>query len=225
MPSENGFSGRGGVETLDPLDLVRRCAEDTGDAEHWGEFMRRFGPKIKCFVRATLGQFSPGAALGEADEADFFQSTILKLVAQKCAALKRFSGSSVDEFLAFLAVVARSAVRDCLRRQRARKRSTDGGCAEFAPDVFREASSGASEPGAEHECLVGELERLSSRIMRSQPPRDQLIFDLYFTHDLPASQIAACKGIGLTKRGVEHALGRLITRVRSAVARPTPVAD
>jgi len=72
----------------------------------------------------------------------------------------------------------------------------------------------------ERETLAGEVGRISARVIRNQPERDKLIFDLYFSHDLSPSQIAECKGIGLSKRGVEQVLGRLTSRVRRAAAGP-----
>ena len=164
-------------------------------------------------------------------EADLFQSTILKLVENRCAVLRRFSGKAEDELMAYLAVIARSVVRDHFRRLRAQKRGPWP-----ASSVSSEESEQVGQPGAiphawqnpmEREILVRELEQVSMetiRIHSGDPDRDRLIFQLYFKDGLSTAQIAACEGVGLSKTGIEKTLNRLKDRVRTAVG-AEPVAE
>jgi RNA polymerase sigma factor (sigma-70 family) len=219
------------LTSIDSVVLVALCAARQEDSELWSEFLRRFTPKIKAFIRATLRHAlgasadlgGPAASLDTNHESDLLQNTILRLVQNRCAALKRFSGRTESELLAYLAVIARSAVRDFNRRRSARRRfhwlgRVPSGYAETGetPEYVREAT--VRDP-VEREILAHEVEQLSLQTIQNnsgEPDRDKLIFQLYFFDGLSTSQIAACKGVGLSKTGVEKILNRLKDRVRSA---------
>ena len=220
------------LRQLDSVELISRCAEHPEDSGLWAEFLRRFAAKIKYFIRGTLRQSmgsesrSAGFSMDPqtSQEADLFQSTILKLVENRCAVLRRFSGKAEDELMAYLAVIARSVVRDHFRRLRAQKRGPWP-----ASIVSSEESEQLGEMGStshawqnsmEREILVRELERVSMetiRIHSGDPDRDRLIFQLYFKDGLSTAQIAACEGVGLSKTGIEKTLNRLKDRVRTAI--------
>ncbi|MBZ5498256.1 MAG: sigma-70 family RNA polymerase sigma factor [Acidobacteriia bacterium] len=223
---------------LDPVELFFLCAADREDAAAWSEFLRRYTWKIKYFIRGTLHKtvctFSDpdGATVpGGIQESDFLQNTILRLVEKDCAVMKRFSGTSEDELLAYLAVIARSVVMDTLRRHRVFKSAAAGasmrnGVAKAAnPDPDRIAVDSKSE----REILGRELTSLTQRSMRSLSgpalARDQLVFQLYFSHGLSFRQIAECKGINLSKAGVEKLLNRLVDRVRTLASAAKPEAS
>jgi len=220
------------LQELDSLRLVALCAQDTQNPALWSEFVRRFTPKIRQFIRGTLRQ-APGinmfpwkasAFMGGVQENDLFQSTIIRLVENGCAALKRFTGTSEDHFLAYLAVISRSVVRDFLRRRSAWKRpllvvpSSQSDSAEKPPHL--DPPSSALE--VERIVLAREVQRLSERSIRSlsgeSADRDRLIFRLYYYNNLSANQIAQCQGIGLSKAGVEKVLNRLKERVQAMVS-------
>jgi DNA-directed RNA polymerase specialized sigma24 family protein len=82
--------------------------------------------------------------------------------------------------------------------------------------------SAAETPHAERILLAREVVQLSERMIRSlsgeSSGRDWLVFKLHYYDDMPASQIAQCKGIDLSKAGVEKVLNRLKERVRTLVA-------
>jgi RNA polymerase sigma factor (sigma-70 family) len=217
---------------MDSIELISRCADRPEDSGLWAEFLRRFAGKIKHFIRGTLRQ-SMGSELHGASlsvdsqatqEADLFQNTILKLVENRCTVLKRFSGKAEDDLMAYLAVIARSVVRDHFRRLRAQKRGP-----WTASIISPEASEQMGKPGAlprawqnsmEQAILAKELEHVSLetiRIYSGDPGRDRLIFHLYFKDGLSTAQIAACEGVGLSKTGIEKTLNRLKDRVRTAV--------
>jgi len=232
------LDGRTPIE-IDSVELLRLCAEDTDNTAHWSEFLRRFAPKIKHFIRGTLRQIlGERLLLSEApvifegiQESDLFQNTIIRLVKNGCAAMRRFSGTTEEELLAYLAIITRSVVRDCVRRHMALKRPariTDGTHTFRHIPHDRDFDISATGPGPEREVLVREIFDLSTQTIKSQSgpssTRDQLIFQLYFLHGLSISQIAGCKGIDLTKGGVEKALNRLMDRVRTAAAGNGPEA-
>jgi RNA polymerase sigma factor (sigma-70 family) len=214
---------------LESLELVRRCAEDTGDAVLWTEFLRRFGPRIKQFIRGTTSVYPAGrlSRCGAAEEADLFQGAILRLVANDCAPLKRFTGRCEADLLAYLAIIVRSSVRDFVRRQHAQKRFRGEKRVDKTPEDMADTDSRVTgkEHQTERKTLIGEVNRISSKVVGIQSTRDRLIFDLYYSHDLSAAQISECRGIGLTRRGVDEVLVRLTSRVRRAAAGPEPAAE
>src|SRR6266508_1145922 len=98
------------VRAMGAAELFARCAQNTDDSALWSEFLRQSLP-AGCSL-----------ALGGTHENDLFQSTVVRQVENGCALMKRFSGSSEDELVVYLAVITRSVVRDCLKRNRAQKR-------------------------------------------------------------------------------------------------------
>ena len=212
------------VQTLGAVELFARCAQNTDDSALWSEFMRRYGPRIQGFIRRTLTQTlaaDSSPSLRGIHESDLLQSTVVRLVENGCAAMKRFSGSSEEEILPYLAVITRSVVRDSLRRQRALKRPVSE--SELPSS---DSKSVANECTIERELLAREVTSLSLRAIETQTgefsARDRLIFQLYFFHDLSMSEIARCQGIGLSKTGVESVLQRLRDLVRRAVGANGP---
>jgi RNA polymerase sigma factor (sigma-70 family) len=211
------------LREMDAVELVHLCAVNKEDSELWTEFLRRFTPKIKSFIRYTLrqsGNTGSTACIDSNQESDLFQNTILRLVRNDCAALNRFSGTTESELMIYFAVIARSTVRDSVRRQSAKRR--------FhwftAPAVSSEDREFIQEPGIENsverEILAREIEQLSFKTISNSilPVRDKLIFQLYYYEGLSAAQIALCNGIGLSKTGIEKIINRLKEKVRRAAS-------
>ncbi len=212
----------------DPVELFFLCSADRDDTAAWSEFLRRYACKIKYFIRGTLrrtfGSASdPGVTRirGSIQESDLLQNTILRLVENDCAAMRRFSGTTEGELLAYLAVISRSVVMDAMRRHKALRRHAYA--PEGRPGDHPEDSPGArdvaDDSNLERELLGRELASLTQRTIKSLSGpaflRDRLVVELYFSHGLSFQQIAQCKGINLTKGGVEKLLNRLVTRVRT----------
>lgn len=216
------------LRKIDSITLAYLCAEKLQDTELWSEFLRRFAPKIKMFIQMTLKQYtgsnnSVSACIDSTQgSSDLLQNTILRLVQNHCAALKRFSGTAESEFLAYLAVIARSVVRESIRRQSAKRRFHWLAPISAAHNQENGGPENIRKPGIEdsidRKVLAAEVEQLSLETIRDysdEPGRDELIFQLYFIDGLSAAQIASCKGIGLSKAGVEKMLNRLKDKVRN----------
>jgi RNA polymerase sigma factor (sigma-70 family) len=228
--------GKMDLDQIESGELVSFCANDPADTGLWTEFLRRFGPKIKTFIRRTLcagvdgsGTGHAGAQFLTAQDTDLFQNTIVRLVENNCVALKRFTGTTEAEFLAYLAVISRSVVRDCFRRQRASKRFPwfkQVSSEDPKIELFDLGKASESTTSIERSLLGRELAQISLKTIRNSsadPERDELIFQLYFYEGLSTAQIAANQGIGLSKTGVEKALNKLKDRVRSTAAAVRPV--
>ena len=236
MPTDSppNSSEIGSLEGIDPIRLFSCCAENTTNRELWGEFLRRYTPLIKVFIRRCLGRAWGDAdsrmSIGEVQESDLFQNVIVRLVKNDCAAMKQFSGEREEDLLAYLAVITRSVVRDCQRSQWALKRASDRGDTQHLVTVHLQNlnPTGLSDVRAiERRLLAREVVELSAKTLKflpgPYPARDRLIFQLYFLHNLPADQIRQCKGINLSKAGVEKVLNRLKERIRAATsASPDP---
>jgi DNA-directed RNA polymerase specialized sigma24 family protein len=205
-------------------ELISICARDRHNSSVWGEFLRRYGAKIRHFIRGTL-QVPIQGLPGGLEESDLFQGVILRLVEHECAALLRFSGTTEEEWLAYLAVISRSVVRDALRRDNRQKRGGEK-VIRMPRTADRETAdrhhAGANHPAAEREVLAREIRGLCEREIHSDESapsaRNLLIFRLYFDHDLTLSQIASCRGVNLSKAGVDKVINRLKERVRSVAA-------
>jgi len=214
------------------LELLALCIADRDADSPWREFLRRITPKIKGFIWGTLRQMSRTAAeLNEEslpcsgdERSDLFQATILRLVEDDCAALRRFSGTRDEHLMAYLAVIARSAVRDSVKYGLVRKKHSASlpPKQQAAPDPRLFGAAQRPIRGVEYEVLLKEVRELSNRAVECvagrSPDRDRLVFQLYFFHDLSLSQIAECKGVNLSKAGVDKVLNRLMDRVRAVVS-------
>jgi RNA polymerase sigma factor (sigma-70 family) len=226
------FAADGDPSQCDSLTLVSLCAQNPTHHALWSEFLGRFGGKLKFFIRMTLqskggNAFSTRALAGlpMKGEADLLQDTVLRLVENDCAALKRFSGTTEENLFAYFAVIARSVVCDYCRRQRAQKRprwqSSDDPATLEERQVYRPQRD-RSERAPEKTILARELEEISLQAIRDHSgenaDRDRLLFRLYFYDDLSPNQISKCKGINLSKAGVERALNRVKDKVKSAAA-------
>ncbi len=221
------------AKSIDPLKLFSLCAQNTANSELWTEFLRRYTPRIKVFIRGCLspswGEADSRISIGEIQESDLFQNVIVRLVKNDCAAMKQFSGKREDDLLAYLAVITRSVIRDCQRSQWALKRASDRAAIQdlLTAQLQNLSSTGFSDVRAiERTLLAREVVELSERTLKFLPgphsARDRLIFQLYFHHNLSTEQITRCKGISLSKAGVEKVLNRLKERIRAATSASPP---
>jgi RNA polymerase sigma factor (sigma-70 family) len=228
-----------GIRNDSPSDwaeLVAECARDRHNAAAWSEFMRRYGPRIQQFTRSALRGAIGGlphaasseALLGGMQENDLFQTAILRLVQGDCAVMTRFSGTTEDEWIAYLAVITRSVVRDSMRVQRRYKRAggvETSGIPRKTDRRLTDNQESLRHPATDRSLLAKEIRALGERILSDRASetasRDRLIFRLYFDHDLTPFQISKCQGVNLTKTGVEKVIHRIRDHIRSVVA-PAP---
>jgi RNA polymerase sigma factor (sigma-70 family) len=210
---------------LDPVKLFQLCAEDRENTDAWSEFLRRYTAKMKHFIYGTLRQVLghsgfPNAITSDGcQDSDLFQNAIVRLVENNCAAMRRFSGTLENELLAYLAVICRSSVLDTLRRASALKRRASAAEKEESNLESTRSQLLTSHSEVEREILAHELISLVDRTIKSHSgqvsTRDQLVFRLHFFDGLSYNQIAQCKGINLSKAGVEKLLQRLVGRVQT----------
>jgi RNA polymerase sigma factor (sigma-70 family) len=217
------------------VELMRLCVVDRKDSVAWSEFVRCIFPKLRYFIRGTLHRsaFGPRLSLArvfpiENNVEDLIQTTIVRLVENDCAVLRRFAGKTENDLFAYLAVISRSVVQDGWRRQHALKRSSYQArrLTRSYLAILRQRSFSGYSP-TERQILAQELLGLAQHALDDDnhfSKRDRLIFNLYFFNDMSAAQIAQCRSIGLTKAGVERVLSRVKNRTRTmAGAGPSEV--
>jgi RNA polymerase sigma factor (sigma-70 family) len=210
------------LHLLDTIELFNLCAADRENSDAWSEFLRRYAIKIKYFIRGAMRQTKPGTQrpmdLATYQENDLFQNVLVRLVEHDCAAMKRFSGTSENALSAYLAVICRSVVFDTMRHSTASKRRQP---AVVEKDDFiknQDSLHLITDTMSDRQILIQELKSFAFRSAKSHSGeasyRDQLVFQLHFFDGLSQSQIAQCKGVNLTKAGVEKVIKRLVERVQ-----------
>ena len=189
---------------IDAVGLFRVCAADRENSEAWSEFLRRYSGKIKLFIRGTLRHVfgyladprgSSASILYQ--ERDLFQNAIIRLVENDCAVMKKFSGESENELLAYLAVICRSSVLDCLRRNKAYKRRRVAFWEKSlaAPiESHRPTDRSESERGILVKELIALAGRPSGFIPAMYPAEINLCSIFTFSMACPAARLPSVKG-------------------------------
>jgi RNA polymerase sigma factor (sigma-70 family) len=224
------------LHKVDTVELLRLCVADREAQPTWTELLRRILPRLSIIIRRAIVQSGLSAAVSASrtlqcglQESDLTQQVVMRLVTGDCELLRRFSGQTEDDLFAYLAVVSRSVVRDCLRRMGARKR---GPVCAAEPRLDRAGYTrphpgpSGSDQKVEHLVLARELAEIGARVLEDSAPhlalRDQLIFQLYFFHGLTMEEIAGCRGVNLSVAGVDKVLTRLTERIKAAATASRP---
>ena len=195
---------------MSPAELVRACV-DSGDSRAWEEFICRFQPLMAAVALRTCrswGEYSPQVV------DDLLQEIYLKLCADECRLLRDFQSEHPDSFLGYLKVLTANHVHDYFKSARSAKRGA-GKVAESLDDAQGMAAAGESAP-LERAVLIREVEICLKRIcgQDAEAARDRRIFWLYFRQGLTAESIASLASIGLSTKGVESVIFRLVKQLR-----------
>jgi RNA polymerase sigma-70 factor, ECF subfamily len=211
------------VSKLPSHDLLRLCLQ-SHDESLWLEFVRRFQPLIARVVVKSIRRWTIPTP-GWVD--DLVQDTYLKLCANNFRALRQFDCLHENALFGFVKVVASNVVQDHFRNLHSQKRGS-GRDDEELDDV---SSITASDAGAaerfERLIQIAEVARcLDTQAGQPNFIRDRTVFWLYYQQGLTAKAISEIPGIGLSIKGVESTLLRLIRMVREKMnaspAKPSP---
>jgi RNA polymerase sigma-70 factor, ECF subfamily len=201
--------------SLSVEELVRACAE-SGNAEAWEEFVRRFRPLIGSVVRRIARRY------GESSDTlvdDLIQETYLKVCANHCRLLRDFEPRYPDAFFGMLKVTAANTGYDYFRAWRSPKRWSGTPESELSEvDAFVPDSRSTGAVHIEREILLSEIDDILSGISSPTAGRDREIFWLHYRQGFTAKAIAAIPCYKLTTKGVESILYRLTCYVRSRLA-------
>jgi RNA polymerase sigma-70 factor (ECF subfamily) len=201
-------------------DLAKACAH-SADAAEWGEFLRRCAPLASLVALRVTRLWMNGSSPAVVD--DIVQEVFLKLCEQERRILRDFEPRGEDSFFGLLRIVSASVANDYFRRLNSVKRGgkvvTAALIDETAPNL---ASSERSARAMQNSVLLAQLDRK----MRAAPEvigeRDRSLFWLYYKQGFTAEEIAGLAGAGLTPKGVESALRRVVRWVRGEVERVRP---
>jgi RNA polymerase sigma-70 factor, ECF subfamily len=205
------------ARTLSTQELLRLCLQ-SDEQEAWLEFVRRFQPFIARVVMKTLSRVRYWKKPTPQEIDDLVQDTFLKLCANNFQALRNFDYQHENALFGFAKVVASNVVQDYLRNYQADKRGS-GLEEEDLEKAQNIAASGFGGPGiAERNVLIGEI-RGWLETQGSDPNfrRCCVIFWLYYQQGLTAKAISDLPGIGLTVKGVESCLLRMIRLIREGL--------
>lgn len=196
------------------LALLRECLE-LGQEDLWNEFIRKVHKPIAISVMRAIRKCSlPNPDLAD----DLVQRVFEKLCDNDFAALRRFRGDSSEALLSYLRTVATNATLDDFEMRRAARR--DKGVTVSLPE---EGIAGASVDGrrwtaAERNVFLHQIEKVLDR--RGSGPnrdRDRRIFWLHHRQGLTARAISQIPEVGLSPKGVESTLLRLMRELRGSI--------
>ncbi len=189
-------------------ELIAACLE-TGSESAWRLFVLRFQPVIASAILRVVRRY------GHANHSivdDLVQETFLRLCRDDKKALQQFDHRHEAAIFGYLKVVAASVANDHFRALNAQKRT-----GEYAvdPEDFVDIAT-TTEASAEHSVLIREIEGCIERVTENE--RDRSIFWLYYRQGFTATDIARIPGIGLSAKGIESCLLRLIKAVRNEMS-------
>lgn len=192
--------------------LVRACAE-ANDSAAWNEFVFRFHRPISLSIIRTAYQW------GEIPQQvvdDLVQDTYLKLCTNKCRQLLEFAALHPDTILGYVKAIAVNVAHDHFKSLHSQKRGS-GEVSQITEDVDPQAgpSKAGGKEAIEREVLFKQIDEcVESCLEGPDRDRDRTIFWLYYQQGMTAKNIAALPTIGLSAKGVESVIVRLIRLVR-----------
>lgn len=200
--------------TAVPLaELIDACAR--GENAAWEKFIQRYHRIIALTASRVAWrwrEYSPSVV------DDLVQETYLKLCADRARVLREFRFNHADAIFGFLKVVTANVATDYFKKLHNLEHG--GGLTvpleeDMEPATCAEGSFGLTPP--ERSVLLDEVDAyLSVALPPEIRDRDRTIFWLYHRQGLTAEQIAALP-LGLTVKGVESALRRLLRFVRACM--------
>ena len=200
----------------DATDLIRACAL-TGSESAWCDLVTRFRkPAGLAIIRVARNW---GTIRREMVD-DLVQETFLKLAADKCAHLYAFAQEHPEAVDMYVRTIAANVARDYLKKDSSLKRGS-GHVAQLLETVEAKAdlSSAGGVNAIEQEILLRKIDEcLEKGLEGPTKARDRAIFWLYHKRGMTAGSIAQIPAVGLTVKGVESVLFRLMRLVRTELA-------
>ena len=189
-------------------ELVRACV-DSGNAEAWQEFVRRFEPLISLVllrIARRYGEYDP--ALIE----DLVQDTFGKFCANDCRVLRNFKALHENAFYGMAKKTAANVGHDHFRKRHALRSGSGKSDVELSEvEAFIPDPRASTSDHLDHGILLQEIDGI---LHVSCSERDREIFWLYHRETLTAAEIAGINRFELGEKGVESVLHRLKSLIR-----------
>ncbi len=174
------------------------------------EFMELARVPIRSAVWRTLSTRTAG---DRAAADDLVQETCLKICSERGAALRRLAYPSPPGVVAYLRAMAHNVASDFFRTRMAAKRGGDQNRVALEDVLQNEAGGGAAT--VERFLLLDQVQHCLKEHYKAV--RDRAIFWLYFRQGLTAKAIASIGAVGMSQKGVESLLLRIIRAIRDCV--------
>jgi RNA polymerase sigma-70 factor (ECF subfamily) len=200
---------------LPPDELLKVCLGGS-EQEAWREFVRRYHPVIAANVIRIARQYRVSSA---SMIEDLIQEVYLRLCDRDHRILREFRCERPDALYSFLKVVTANLVRDRCNATLSAKRGS-GRVVSLSSDRNALPVPAEFSNQVELEIFLERVEQaLKTIVGDSSAARDRSIFWLYYRQGLTAREIAAIPAFGLTPKGIESLLNRLVRDVRTALLR------
>lgn len=187
--------------------LIARCIDR--DPAAWKEMMDLHRPMVLRVLVRSLGTIDPGVVT------DLEQDLWARLLLNDCEVLRGLQGKLENGLAPFLATAALNLARDQKRRLGVRRIVQSGGLDELASEM--------EAPGDRQDVAYEKEERrrllwqaVDEQATGANAERDRMIFKAHYMDGLSPSEVAAM-GVGLSAKGVETVLYRMLQRVRQAL--------
>lgn len=190
--------------------LIEACAG--GEAAAWQEFMRRFN-RIIAITASRVARRWGDASPQTID--DLIQDTYLKLCSGRGRVLREFQFGHEDAIFGFLKVVTANVVNDHFKGLHTNKRGGNRANGPLdGPKSSRDGPAGLTVP--DRALLADQIDACLRAVAPEETnDRDRTIFWLYYREGMTAKEITALPFVGLSLKGVESTLHRLIQLVRN----------
>jgi RNA polymerase sigma-70 factor (ECF subfamily) len=201
-------------------ELAQACAH-SADAAEWEEFLCRTTP-LASLVAARIARLwmnAPSATLVD----DIVQEVYLKLCEQERRILREFEPRGEDSFLGLMRIVTASVANDYFRRLYSAKRGGKVVNSQLSAEPASCPANGDGESNSlQRSVLFAQLDRKLRDANGAVSQRDRGLFWLYYGQGFTADEIAALPSVGLTGKGVESALRRVVLWLRAAIEQRRP---
>ena len=195
---------------LSVSDLLKSCLDSNNEAA-WEEFVRRFQRTIAGAICKTLRSF------GSCDPElvnDLVQDTFMRLCADRSRSLREFEATEEVFFHGFLKATAVNVVRDHFRRVRSIKRHADAVAEPIDTIANERASAQEHEKKYEDSLILQAVDEILRFGEPAEAERNRFIFWLHYRDGFSAAEIARMHPVGLSAKGVETVLRRLLNEVK-----------
>lgn len=196
---------------LSAADLIRQCAE-SNDGEAWNEFVSRFHRPISLSIARTAYQW--GEIAQQAVD-DLIQDTYLKLCTDRCRQLLEFATQHPEAVLGYVKTIAVNTTHDHFKSLHSKKRGSGEVSQIIDCDAEAAPNTVGGQEAMEREVLFKQIDEcIESCLEGPDRDRDRTIFWLYYQQGMTAKDIASLPKIGLSAKGVESVIVRMIRLVR-----------
>jgi len=179
----------------------------------WDEFVSRFHRPISLSITRTAYQWGE---IAQQVVDDLIQDTYVKLCTNRCRQLLEFATQHPDAVLGYIKTIAVNVAHDHFKSLHSQKRGS-GEVSQIMEDSDPRAAPDTlgGQQAMEREVLFKQIDGcIESCLEGPDCDRDRTIFWLYYQQGMTAKDIAALPKIGLSSKGVESVIVRMIRLIR-----------